>query len=59
VTPFGSPTTGRNGATHMNAARSAAIRECTSAEAKMNEYTWGDNEFQRYRSCMAEHGQPE
>jgi hypothetical protein len=43
----------------ISAARAAALRECTAREARFSEYLWGDTEIQVYRSCMAEHGQPE
>jgi hypothetical protein len=59
VTPFGSPTLDQNAASHLSAGRAAAIRACNAGAAKYSEYLWGDMEFQQYRSCMAQHGQPE
>jgi hypothetical protein len=43
----------------MSAARAQAIHECNAKSGKYIEHTWGDNEIYIYRSCMAEHGQPE
>ena len=43
----------------MSGARASAIHECNEKAAPFREYTWGDEESQRYRSCMAEHGQVE
>jgi hypothetical protein len=49
----------RNSGNHVSAARAAAIHECSARGARYYEYLWGDLEFQQYRACMAEHGQPE
>jgi hypothetical protein len=43
----------------ITAARAAALRACTAREAQYPDYLWGVTELQIYRSCMAEHGQPE
>jgi hypothetical protein len=43
----------------ITAARAAALHECSAREAQYSEYDWGVTEIQVYRSCMAEHGQPE
>ena len=43
----------------ITAARAAALRACTAREAQYPDYLWGVTEIQIYRSCMAEHGQPE
>ena len=40
-------------------ARVDAIRECNSDAAKFPEYAWGNRDFNTYRACMAEKGQPE
>jgi hypothetical protein len=48
----------RNSGNHMSA-RAAAIHECSARAQRYPEYLWGDMEFQQYRACMAEHGQPE
>jgi hypothetical protein len=56
---FAQPHDSGNNGNHMSAARAAAIHECSARAARYNEYTWGDLEFQQYRACMAEHGQPE
>ena len=43
----------------MSRARAQAIHACSSEASKYVEHTWGDVEFQIYRSCMARHGQKE
>jgi hypothetical protein len=43
----------------IDAARETAVHECNVAASKYKQYTWGDQEIQTYRSCMAEHGQQE
>ena len=43
----------------ITAARAAALRACSAREAQYPDYLWGVTEIQIYRSCMAEHGQPE
>jgi hypothetical protein len=43
----------------MSRAREQAIRECSAEAGKYVEHTWGDVEFQIYRSCMARYGQKE
>jgi len=64
VTPFGSPTASQNGANAHNGAnatktREVATRECSIAAAPYKEMTWGTMQIQTFRSCMAQHGQPE
>jgi hypothetical protein len=39
--------------------RAAALQTCNGKSAKFKNYTWGDHQAERYRACMAEHGQPE
>ena len=39
--------------------RTAIIRACNEAAAPLREYTWGNEQSDRYRACMAEHGQME
>jgi hypothetical protein len=40
--------------------RAQALRDCNNQVASFKEYTWGGNApSQIYRSCMAQHGQPE
>jgi len=39
--------------------RTAAIHDCTSMEQKYSEPTWGLQETDQYRACMARHGQQE
>jgi len=43
----------------VSAVRAAAIHECSVAASRYTEYTWGNMEFNQYRACMAQHGQPE
>jgi hypothetical protein len=43
----------------INAERAAALRECNAATSSMRDYTWGVQIADVYRSCMAQHGQPE
>jgi hypothetical protein len=52
VTPFGSPT-------EASAAREKALNECSAAARKYTQTTWSHMELHQYRSCMAQHGQPE
>jgi hypothetical protein len=50
---------GEGGATLMNGSRAAALRECNNKAAPLRDYTWGMEQSDLYRSCMAQHGQPE
>jgi hypothetical protein len=59
ISALASPSFAQRSGTQMSAARAAAIRECSLRARKYIEHTWGDVEFQTYRACMAEHGQPE
>jgi hypothetical protein len=43
----------------MSTAREQAIRECNGAAAKYHNSTWQGMEIHTYRSCMAQHGEPE
>lgn len=43
----------------MNAARAAAIHECSVLAGRYPETTFGSTEFQLYRACMARHGEME
>ncbi len=36
-----------------------ALRQCNQAVESLKDYTWGEEQTDRYRACMAEHGQPE
>ena len=60
---FAAPrSTQQNGDTqwdHMSAARASAIHECSVMADKFLNYTWGDQESDHYRACMAQHGQQE
>jgi hypothetical protein len=42
-----------------DAARAAALRDCTKAYANMYEQTWGVQQSLGYGACMASHGQME
>jgi hypothetical protein len=44
---------------HMTSEREQALRECNSAAAKYRQYTWGHQEIDAYRTCMANQGQQE
>jgi hypothetical protein len=50
---------GRSDLKHVSSARALAIHTCSAAAASFSEHTWGNTEFNRYRACMAEHGQME
>jgi hypothetical protein len=39
--------------------RASALRECNKQVAKLKDYTWGTQEMDDYRTCMAERGQAE
>src|SRR5262245_29398275 len=54
-----SPSLAQRSETPMNSAREQALRECNSAAAKYRQYTWGHQEIDTYRACMADHGQQE
>ena len=43
----------------INAARAAAIHECSGLAQHYPEKTFSSTEFELYRACMARHGQPE
>ena len=43
----------------MSGNRAAALRECNAKAEPLKQYTWGDQQLEVYRSCMAEHGQVE
>lgn len=44
---------------HMDAARAAAMRECTENSRKYSQTTWGTMELHNQRACMAAKGLPE
>jgi Tfp pilus assembly protein PilE len=48
-----------DGTVHMSAARAAALRECNARAEPYIQRDWGVTQLQIYRSCMAEHHQPE
>jgi len=39
--------------------RARALRECNDRVASFRDYAWGVTQIELYRSCMAQHGQPE
>ena len=39
--------------------RAQALRECNDLAAPFRDYAWGNTQVDIYRSCMAQHGQPE
>ena len=39
--------------------RVKALQECNQQASKFLNYSWGDTQFDQYRACMAERGQPE
>ena len=39
--------------------RMGALRQCNKNVEKLQNYTWGDEQTDQYRACMAERGQPE
>ena len=39
--------------------REFALRKCNAEAAPLQDYTWGEAQSDRYRACMADHGQPE
>jgi hypothetical protein len=41
------------------AQRMALIHACNQVAAPLREYSWGGEQSDRYRACMAEHGQVE
>lgn len=45
--------------TRMSPARSQALRDCTALEQKWDQRTWGSQQLDVYRECMAQHGQAE
>ena len=43
----------------LSASRESAIHECSGAASKYTGHTWQTLQLHTYRSCMAEHGEPE
>ena len=48
----------RNG-TSLSAVRTKALEECNQQASKFQDHVWGNTEIDRYRTCMADRGQPE
>jgi hypothetical protein len=59
ISTLASPSVAQRSGIKRSAARAAAIREYSLRAGKYVEHTWGNVEFQTYRACMAQHGQPE
>jgi hypothetical protein len=43
----------------VDSARAQALQECSRLEQRYSEPSWGHQEIDAYRACMARHGQPE
>ena len=43
----------------MSSERVAAIHDYDAKAGKYKQYVWGDYEIDKYRACMAKHGQEE
>ena len=43
----------------VDSARAQALQECSRVEQRYTEPSWGHQEIDVYRACMARHGQPE
>jgi hypothetical protein len=56
---FAAPSLAQSTDDAMSPGRANAIRECSTESAKLSQQTWGKNEIQVYRGCMAERGQME
>ena len=41
------------------AGREQALRQCSVQSERLTNYTWGSQQSDVYRACMAQHGQPE
>jgi hypothetical protein len=59
VTALASPSYAQRSEDPMSAARAAAVHECSVLAQKYPQGAWGDTQGDEYRTCMAEHGQPE
>jgi hypothetical protein len=45
--------------TRMTSSRASALHDCNEQAAPLREYTWGLEQTDVYRACMAGRGQPE
>jgi hypothetical protein len=43
----------------MSSARETALRECNGSAGRYGMGTWLHHQLHTYRSCMAQHGEPE
>jgi hypothetical protein len=50
---------GESGELPISGPRAAALRECSDKVAPLKDYTWGMEQTDQYRACMAQHGQIE
>jgi hypothetical protein len=44
---------------NVDSARAQALQDCSREEQRYTEPSWGHQEIDVYRACMARHGQPE
>jgi len=49
----------RSDGDEVNSARAQALQECSRLEQGYSEPSWGHQEIDVYRACMARHVQPE
>ena len=43
----------------MSGARAKAVHDCARTAGKLKQYTWGDHQIAKYRTCMTRHAQRE
>jgi hypothetical protein len=43
----------------MSSARAKAVHQCARVAGKLKQYTWGDHQIAKYRTCMTNHAQRE
>ena len=43
----------------MSGARTKAVHDCARTAGKLKQYTWGDHQIAKYRTCMTRHAQRE
>jgi hypothetical protein len=43
----------------MSGARAQAVHQCARTAGKLKQYTWGDHQIAKYRTCMTKHAQRE
>jgi hypothetical protein len=57
VSPLATPSFAQR--SEMANARVAALHACTTEAGKLKQYTWGDHQIHKYRTCMMQHHQEE